>query len=58
MKSIKTQLSAFQFSRICRLAESGEMVSLLVQRAMPNSPEIAIDKEISRIYDAIEFYTL
>lgn len=44
-----------QIEQIARQAEAGELVSVLVTRAMPNASESEIDAAINAVYDAMQY---
>lgn len=58
MKKISTdrqRLSDAQMEQAVAEAESGQAVTLIVYRMLPDASEEAIDRETDRVYDAMEY---
>jgi len=50
-KTMKTK----QMAVAIHVGESGGSVTLAVMRAMPKADEATIDRQINRVYDAMEY---
>jgi hypothetical protein len=51
----ETTMTAKQMTKSINAGETGGSVTLAVIRAMPKADEATIDREIERVYDAMEY---
>jgi hypothetical protein len=52
---MKNEMTAKQMTKAINAGETGGSVTLAVIRAMPKADEATIDREIERVYDAMEY---
>lgn len=52
---MKTELTEKQMTKAINTGETGGSVTLAVIRAMPKADEATIDRQINRVYDAMEY---
>jgi hypothetical protein len=50
-----TKLTAEQVASAASKAQDGHSVTLMVCKMLPTASESAIDREIERVYDAMEY---
>ena len=52
---MKHELTEKQMAKAINTGETGGSVTLAVIRAMPKADEATIDRQINRVYDAMEY---
>ena len=52
---MKTNLTENQVKQAANIGENGGSVTLAVIRAMPKASDANLDREINRVYDAMEY---